>query len=52
MDRTRIFVVEDNPTLLRNLTRVLVTYPELELVGEEMDGARAVDAVRAAAGMP
>jgi DNA-binding NarL/FixJ family response regulator len=49
MERTRIFVVEDNPTLLRNLVRVLATFPELELVGEEMDGARAVDAVAAAA---
>ncbi|MEN9798526.1 MAG: hypothetical protein RL653_2222 [Pseudomonadota bacterium] len=49
MDRTRIFVVEDNPTLLRNLVRVLATFPELELVGQEMDGARAVDAVAAAA---
>jgi DNA-binding NarL/FixJ family response regulator len=45
MERTRIFVVEDNPTLLRNLLRVLATFPELELVGQEMDGARAVDAI-------
>ena len=48
MDRTRIFVVEDNPTLLRNLVRVLGTFPELELVGQEMDGGRAVEAITAA----
>ena len=49
MDRTRVFLVEDNPTLLRNLSRVLATFPELELVGQEMDGERAVDAVVSAA---
>lgn len=49
MDRTRVFLVEDNPTLLRNLSRVLGAFPELELVGQEMDGERAVDAVVAAA---
>jgi two-component system response regulator DegU len=48
MDRTRVFLVEDNPTLLRNLVRVLSAFPELELVGQEMDGERAVDAVIAA----
>lgn len=49
MERTRIFIVEDNSTLLRNLVRVLATFPELELVGQEMDGVRAVEAVAAAA---
>lgn len=45
MDRTRVFVVEDQPTLLRNLLKVLGTFPELELVGSAQDGEAAVDEV-------
>ena len=45
MDRTRVFVVEDQPTLLRNLLKVLGTFPELELVGSARDGERAVEDV-------
>jgi DNA-binding NarL/FixJ family response regulator len=43
MDRTRIFVVEDQPTLLKNLVKVLGTFPELELVGTAQDGETAVE---------
>jgi DNA-binding NarL/FixJ family response regulator len=43
MDRTRIFVVEDQPTLLRNLLKVLGTFPELEVVGSAQDGEEAVE---------
>ncbi|WP_309893702.1 response regulator transcription factor [Archangium sp.] len=43
MDRTRIFVVEDQPTLLRNLLKVLGTFPELEVVGSSQDGEQAVE---------
>jgi DNA-binding NarL/FixJ family response regulator len=43
MDRTRVFVVEDQPTLLRNLLKVLSTFPELEVVGSSQDGEEAVE---------
>ncbi|MBZ4329579.1 response regulator transcription factor [Corallococcus interemptor] len=43
MERTRIFVVEDQPQLLRNLVKVLGTFPELEVVGTSQDGEQAVD---------
>lgn len=43
MDRTRIFVVEDQPALLKNLVKVLGTFPELELVGTAPDGETAVE---------
>jgi DNA-binding NarL/FixJ family response regulator len=43
MDRTRIFVVEDQPTLLKNLVKVLGTFPELELVGTSQEGESAVE---------
>ncbi len=43
MDRTRIFVVEDQPTLLRNLLKVLGSFPELELVGSCQEGEQAVE---------
>ncbi|CAM4224333.1 MULTISPECIES: response regulator [Corallococcus] len=43
MERTRIFVVEDQPQLLRNLVKVLNTFPELELVGTSQDGEQAVE---------
>jgi DNA-binding NarL/FixJ family response regulator len=45
MERTRIFVVEDQPTLLRNLLKVLGTFPELEVVGSSQDGEQAVEDV-------
>ena len=43
MDRTRVFVVEDQPTLLRNLLKVLGSFPELEVVGSSQDGEQAVE---------
>jgi DNA-binding NarL/FixJ family response regulator len=43
MDRTRVFIVEDQPTLLRNLLKVLATFPELEVVGSAQDGEEAVE---------
>lgn len=45
MDRTRIFVVEDQPALLKNLVKVLGTFSELELVGTAQDGESAVEAI-------
>ncbi|WP_205525960.1 response regulator [Pyxidicoccus trucidator] len=43
MDRTRIFVVEDQPQLLKNLVKVLGTFPELEIVGTSQEGEAAVE---------
>lgn len=43
MDRTRVYVVEDQPNLLKNLVKVLGTYEELELVGTSQDGEEAVE---------
>jgi len=45
MDRTRVFVVEDQPTLLRNLLKVLSAFPELEVVGSAQAGEEAVEAL-------
>lgn len=45
MDRTRIFVVEDQPQLLKNLVKVLGTFPELEVVGTSQEGEAAVEAI-------
>ncbi|ABF89685.1 DNA-binding response regulator, LuxR family [Myxococcus xanthus DK 1622] len=43
MDPTRIFVVEDQPQLLKNLVKVLATFPELEVVGTSQEGEAAVE---------
>lgn len=45
MDRTRYFIVEDQPHILKNLVKVLGVYPELELVGTAQDGERAVEEI-------
>jgi DNA-binding NarL/FixJ family response regulator len=45
MDPTRVFIVEDQPTLLRQLVKVLGSFPELEVVGTSQDGERAVEEV-------
>lgn len=44
-EKTRIFVVEDQPQLMKNLLKVLATFPELEVVGSAMEGEAAVDAI-------
>jgi DNA-binding NarL/FixJ family response regulator len=43
--RTRVFVVEDQPQLLKNLLKVLGTFPELEGVGSAQDGESGVEQV-------
>lgn len=48
MERTRVFLVEDQPALLRALLKALGTYPELELVGSLQQGEGAVEAAVAA----
>jgi DNA-binding NarL/FixJ family response regulator len=44
-ERTRIFLVEDQPAVLRALDKALRAYPELELVGSARDGEQAVEAI-------
>ncbi|MBK7858554.1 MAG: response regulator transcription factor [Archangiaceae bacterium] len=44
-DRTRVYVVEDQPALLKNLLKVLSTFPELEVVGSAQEGEAAVDEI-------
>jgi DNA-binding NarL/FixJ family response regulator len=41
-DRTRVYVVEDQPALLKNLLKVLSTFPEIEVVGSAQEGEAAV----------
>jgi DNA-binding NarL/FixJ family response regulator len=43
MERTRVYVVEDQPQLLKNLVKVLGTFEELEVVGTSQDGEDAVE---------
>jgi DNA-binding NarL/FixJ family response regulator len=43
MERTRVYVVEDQPQLLKNLVKVLGTFEELEVVGTSQDGEEAVE---------
>lgn len=42
---TRVFLVEDQPSLLRNLLKVLGRFPELEVVGSAQEGEQAVEDV-------
>ena len=44
----RLFVVEDQPALLKNLLKVLSAFPELEVVGSAQDGEAAVERDRPA----
>ncbi len=42
---TRIFVVEDQPALLKNLLKVLATFPEIQVVGSAQEGEIGVEQV-------
>ena len=42
-EQTRIFVVEDQPLLLKNLLKVLALFPELEVVGTSQEGEDGVE---------
>ena len=44
-ERTRIFIVEDQPQLLKNLVKVLSTFPELDIVGTAQEGELAVEQI-------
>ena len=43
LEKTRIFVVEDQPQLLKNLLKVLALFPELEVVGTSQEGEEGVE---------
>jgi DNA-binding NarL/FixJ family response regulator len=43
LEKTRIFVVEDQPQLLKNLLKVLALFPELEMVGTAQEGEDGVE---------
>ena len=43
LEKTRIFVVEDQPQLLKNLLKVLTLFPELEVVGTSQEGEDGVE---------
>jgi DNA-binding NarL/FixJ family response regulator len=43
--RTRVFVVEDQPQLLKNLLKVLATFGEIEVLGAAQDGESGVEQV-------
>jgi DNA-binding NarL/FixJ family response regulator len=45
MDDVTVFVVEDQPQLLRQLVKSLALYPELTVVGSAQDGEEAVTQV-------
>src|SRR5579859_3015600 len=45
MERTRVYVVEDQPPLLKNLLKVLSTFPEIEVVGSAQEGEAAADEI-------
>jgi DNA-binding NarL/FixJ family response regulator len=45
MEPVRIFVVEDQPALRKNLVKVLSTFPELQVIGEAGDGESGVEQV-------
>jgi DNA-binding NarL/FixJ family response regulator len=47
MERTRVFLVEDQPAFLRTLVKALGLYPELEVVGTSRGGRDAVEAILA-----
>lgn len=43
LQTVRVFVVEDQPQLLKNLLKVLALFPELEVVGTSQEGEDAVE---------
>ena len=44
--RTRVFVVEDQPPLLKNLLKALATFEEIEVVGQAQDGEDGVEQMK------
>lgn len=45
LEKTRVFVVEDQPQLLKKLQKVLSLFPELELVGSAQEGEAGLDLI-------
>ncbi len=51
-EKTRVFAVEDQPQLLKNLLKSLALFDELELVGSAADGETAVERIVASRPAP
>ena len=45
MEPTRIYLVEDQPLLLKALVKALTAYPELAIVGTAQEGESAVEEI-------
>lgn len=45
MEKTRIFLVEDQPAVLRTLVKALGSYPELEIAGTAQEGEGALEEI-------
>ncbi len=43
LEKVRVFIVEDQPQLLKNLLKVLALFPELEIVGTAQEGEDGVE---------
>jgi DNA-binding NarL/FixJ family response regulator len=48
MDRVRVFVVEDQPKILKNLSKLLSKFEEIEIVGQALSGEEALPAIQSA----
>jgi len=45
MEATRLYLVEDQPALLKNLVKALSLFPELTIAGTAQEGERAVEEI-------
>jgi DNA-binding NarL/FixJ family response regulator len=49
MEATRVFVVEDQPKILKNLQKVLERFDTIQIVGRALSGEEALESLEAAA---
>ncbi|NMB73520.1 MAG: response regulator transcription factor [Myxococcales bacterium] len=49
MDAIRVFVVEDQPKILKNLIKLLDKFPAIQIVGKALSGEEALESLAAAA---
>lgn len=49
MDVIRVFVVEDQPKILKNLIKLLDKFPAIQIVGKALSGEEALESLAAAA---
>jgi DNA-binding NarL/FixJ family response regulator len=48
MDKIRVFVVEDQPKILKNLIKLLAGFEQIEIVGKALSGEEALQAIPSA----